>query len=254
MIKLKKKFGQHLLISSGILSEIAKRVKIKEGEILLEIGPGLGHLTRELLKYPLQKLYLLEIDKEMIAFLRENLKDERVIFLEGDATSFDYSTLKISSFKLVGNLPYNVASLIVENIVLHHSYIPFALLMVQKEVAEKWIKGGSWLSIFIKTFYDIKYLMTIPPRFFRPPPKVNSALLEFTQNVKAEISNLALYKKFLTHLFEGKRKMLRKKFPENLLAKIGIESQKRVDELSFNEIITLFLEWLDYSERESFGD
>ncbi|MFN3505233.1 MAG: 16S rRNA (adenine(1518)-N(6)/adenine(1519)-N(6))-dimethyltransferase RsmA [Caldimicrobium sp.] len=254
MVKLKKKFGQHILISSGVLSEIAKRAKIQEGEILLEVGPGLGHLTKELLKYPLQKLYLLEIDKEMIAYLKEKIIDERVVFLEGDATTFNFSALEISPLKVVGNLPYNVASLIVENMVFHHKIIPFALFLVQKEVAEKWIKGGSWLSIFIKTFYDIKYLMTIPPRFFRPPPKVNSALIEFTLNAKVEISNLALYKKFLTHLFEGKRKMLRKKFSEKLLAKRGIENSKRVEELSFKEIVNLFLEWLSYPDEGSFQD
>lgn len=251
MVKLKKRFGQHLLISQGVLSEIAKRAEIKEGETLLEIGPGLGHLTKELLKYPLKTLYLLEIDKEMISVLKENLKDNRIIILFGDATKFNYNLLSVERLKVVGNLPYNAASLILENLVDSYHLIYFALFLVQKEVAEKLVSGGSWLSVYITTFYDIHYLMTLPPKFFKPQPKVDSALINLKINVKSQILDLLKYKKFLTFLFQNRRKMLRKKFSPSLLELSGITSTKRVDELSFKEILILYHNWLNFLQKET---
>jgi len=248
MIRLKKRLGQHLLISSGILSEIAKRAEIKDGDTLLEIGPGLGHLTRELIKYPLQRLYLLEIDKDMLSALSVKIKDERIILLEGDATTFNYAQLNEKKLKVIGNLPYNVASLIVENVIQYYKLIPFALFLVQREVAEKWSSGTSWLSLYIQTFYDLSYLMTVPPKFFKPPPKVDSGLISLKINVKAEIDSLISYKKFLTQLFKQRRKMLRKKMPQALIEKAGLAGHKRVEELSFKEILSLFQVWLDLLE------
>ncbi|MFN4131662.1 MAG: 16S rRNA (adenine(1518)-N(6)/adenine(1519)-N(6))-dimethyltransferase RsmA [Caldimicrobium sp.] len=249
MIRLKKSLGQHLLISSGVLAEIAKKAEIQKDDYLLEIGPGLGHLTKEILKYPFQKLYLLEIDREMLEALKKEIKDERVIFLEGDATTFDYTKLNVKELKVLGNLPYNVASLIVENILYHYYIIPFALFLVQKEVAEKWISGTSWLSLFIQTFYDITYLMSVPPKFFKPPPKVDSGLISLKKNVKAKIHNLISYKKFLTQLFHQKRKMLRKKISEEFLERAGLTGKERIEELSFKEILSLYQIWLALHEK-----
>ncbi len=252
MLKLKKSLGQHLLVSQGVLEEIAKRAEITSEDILVEIGPGLGHLTRALLAYPFKKLYLLEIDKNMLQYLSTTIKDKGVILLEGDATCFNYASLNEKKLKVLGNLPYNVASLIVENVVKYYELIPQALFMVQKEVAEKWISGKSWLSLYIYTFYDMHYLMTIPPKFFRPPPKVDSALISLKANLKYKIEDLAHYKKFLTTLFHQKRKMLRKKFSETLLKEAGFMGTERVEELTIREVLTLyqhFQTWLSAPEK-----
>lgn len=239
-VRLKKKFAQHLLLSPGVLSKIAEFAEVKEGEVVVEIGPGTGLLTKELLKYPLKKLFLIELDPEMIEYLKKTLIDRRIILIHGDAKSFDYEALGERELKVLGNLPYNVASLIVENLVYYHQIIPLALFLVQKEVAEKWLSGKSWLSLFIQTFYDLEYLMTIPPRFFKPKPKVDSALLKFKLSIKREILDLKDYKKFLIKLYAQKRKMLRKKFPEELLKECNLPGTLRAEDLQLKEVFLLY--------------
>ncbi|MGC8966216.1 MAG: 16S rRNA (adenine(1518)-N(6)/adenine(1519)-N(6))-dimethyltransferase RsmA [Caldimicrobium sp.] len=247
ILRLKKSLGQHLLISSGVLNRIAEYAQLSEGEVVVEIGPGTGLLTKALLKYPITKLYLIELDTEMLEYLQENIKDERVVLIQADATTFNYQELGERKLKVLGNLPYNVASLIVENLIYFHSLIPLALFLVQKEVAEKWLSGKSWLSIFIQTFYELEYLMTVPPRFFKPQPKVDSALIRFKQFIKKEITDLKKYKKFLTALYQYKRKMLRKKFPEELLRECNLANNLRAEDLKLTDIFLLYEKWLQYS-------
>ncbi len=242
---LKKHLGQHLLVSSGVLKKLVEFAEIKLGEVLVEIGPGTGNLTHELLKTPLKKLYLIEVDREMIERLKERIKDPRVEIIYQDATRFDFSELGEKDLKLIGNLPYNVASLIVENTVIHKEFIPEAFYMVQKEVAERFIKEKSWLSVFLNTFYEVSYLMSIPPKFFLPPPKVVSAYIKLKRKSFEEIQDLKAYKDFLTRLFSQKRKMLKKKIKLDILNKLGISPEKRVEELELKDFIKLF-----YAEKK----
>ncbi|WP_022855343.1 16S rRNA (adenine(1518)-N(6)/adenine(1519)-N(6))-dimethyltransferase RsmA [Thermodesulfobacterium thermophilum] len=240
---LKKKWGQHLLVSSGVLDRLVEIAEIKE-EVVVEIGPGTGNLTKRLLATPLKRLYLLEIDPEMVEKLKVSLNDPRVVILQTDATTFDFNTLNEKELKLIGNLPYNVASLIIENTIYHKHLVYQAFYMVQKEVAERLIQQKSWLSVFVNTFYQLEYLMSIPPRFFVPPPKVNSAYLKFTRKNFDEIKDLKRYKSFLVKLFSQKRKMLKHKVPPEILEKAFILPQKRVEELNLLDFITLYQIWV----------
>ena len=238
---LKKRFAQHLLIGSGILQKIVEFAEIKPGEVVVEIGPGTGNLTKYLLKTNLKKLYLIEIDPEMIEYLKKIIRDERVVFINADATKFDFFSLKENNLKLIGNLPYNVASLIIENTVIHKDLIPYAFYMVQKEVAERLINEKSWLSIFVKTFYEVEYLMSIPARFFIPPPKVVSAFIKLTRKNLIDVYDLKEYKNFLTKIFAQKRKMLKHKINEIYLKDVGISGEKRVEELELKDFLSLYL-------------
>jgi 16S rRNA (adenine1518-N6/adenine1519-N6)-dimethyltransferase len=239
---LKKRFGQHLLISSGILQKLVELAEIKPEETVVEIGPGTGNLTRKLLNTPLKKLYLIEIDPEMIEHLKKTIKDERVFFINDDATNFDFTSLGEKELKLIGNLPYNVASLIIENTIMHKNIIPCAFYMVQKEVAERLISEKSWLSVFVNTFYEVEYLMSIPPRFFIPPPKVVSAFIRLKRKEFKDIniSDLKDYKNFLIKLFSHKRKMIKHKMDRELLTKAGILEEKRVEELELRDFLSLY--------------
>jgi len=238
--RLKKSFGQHLLVSEGVLSKIAKELEIKEGEVVVEVGGGTGNLTRVLLRHPLGKLYALELDEEMVEELKK-IQDERLEVIKADATDFPFCSLG-ESLKVVGNLPYNVASLIVENTVYNKDCIPLAVYMVQKEVAEKLEgkKDTGWLSVFVRTFYDVEYLMSVPARFFVPPPKVTSAVIKLKRNEKLKVENLKEYKEFLIRLFENRRKVLRKKIDQGLLEKAGINPEARVEELKLEDFFKLY--------------
>jgi len=240
-MRLKKAFGQHLLVSPGVLQRIVEMAEIKPGEVVVEIGPGTGNLTHYLLQTPLKKLYLIELDRDMVKFLKEKIKDSRVELICGDAARFDFSSLLEPTLKLIGNLPYNVASLIIENTINFKDLIPEAYYMVQKEVAERLKITNSWLGTLVNTFYEVNYLMTIPPRFFVPPPRVNSAFLSLKRrpDYPKEI-NIGHYKKFLTRLYSQKRKMLRHKIDKEILLEVGISPSKRVEELRLEDFLKLF--------------
>jgi len=242
--RLKKRFGQHLLASSGVLSKIAEFAEISSADPIVEIGPGTGNLTEEILKRNPRKLYLLEIDDEMVAYLKERFRDEiqeeKVILLKADAGKFDYSLILEAEFKVLGNLPYNRASLIVERMVYYFQKVPLAVFMVQKEVAERWMEVESWLSVFIQTFYDTEYMMTVPPRFFIPQPKVDSAVIRLKRKPKVEAFDLKDYKGFLVKLFANRRKALRSKLPSDLLDRANISPLARAEELSVEDFMRLY--------------
>ncbi|MEJ5338798.1 MAG: 16S rRNA (adenine(1518)-N(6)/adenine(1519)-N(6))-dimethyltransferase RsmA [Aquificaceae bacterium] len=238
-MRLKKHLGQHLLVAKGVLERIADFLQVEEGDVVVEIGPGTGNLTKELLKKPLKELHLLEVDPQMVGILEGNIRDSRVIIHRADATLFDLCSLG-ERLKVTGNLPYNVASLILENTVFHHGCIPLAVYMLQKEVAEKLQKGPSWLSTFVRTFYRVEYLMSLPGRFFRPPPRVQSGLVRLLRKETIPEIDLRDYKKFLTGLYSMRRKALKNKLPEELLFQTGIDPMRRVDSLQPDEVFMLY--------------
>jgi len=242
--RLKKRFGQHLLVSSGVLSKIAEFAEISSADPIVEIGPGTGNLTEDVLKRNPRKLYLLEIDDEMVAYLEERFKDEiqeeKVILFKADAGKFDYALIPEAEFKVLGNLPYNQASLIAERMVYYFQKVPLAVFMVQKEVAERWMEIESWLSVFIQTFYDIEYMMTVPPRFFVPQPKVDSAVIRLKRKLKVEGFDLKDYKGFLVKLFANRRKALRSKISQDLLERANISPLARAEELTVEDFMRLY--------------
>ncbi len=228
------------MVSEGVLRKIAESVEIKEGDVVVEIGGGTGNLTRILLEYPLSRLYVLELDGEMVKRLRE-IKDSRLEVLQVDASEYDFCILG-GELKLVGNLPYNVASLIIENTVHSRECVPLAVYMVQKEVAEKLEgkKETGWLSVFLRTFYEVEYIMTVPPRFFVPPPRVQSSVIRLKRKEPPFPVDTRRYKKLLTRLFQNRRKVLRKKIKPEVLRKAGIREEARVEELRLEDFLRLY--------------
>jgi len=246
MVKPKKNLGQHFLRSKGVIEKIAESLKISPEDTVVEIGPGTGALTEELIKRNPRKLILLEIDKELIPLLEEKFgKNPNVEIVNTDATEVDFCNLG-RNLKLVGNLPYNVGSLIVLNTVYAKDCLNRAVYMLQKEVAEKLtLKDNkpSWLGIFLNTFFDTDYLMSVPARFFNPPPKVTSAVISIKPKNEQPNFNLDNYRNFLERLFSERRKMLRKKIPEEVLLQAGIKPTARVEELTLEDFIKLYTLW-----------
>ncbi len=240
VMKLKKSLGQHILVSAGVLEKISKCLNFGKDDTVVEIGGGTGNLTRELLKREMKKLVVIEIDKWMVEVLK-GIDDERLEIVEADARFYRFCSLGEELY-VVGNLPYNAYSFIIENIVRHRVCVREACFLLQKEVAERieGIRNVSWLSLLVRSFYRVEYVMTVPPRFFKPPPKVNSGLIKMSRMDKGENINTDKYVKLLKRLFADRRKMLRKKIEEEILKKCGINPEARAEELNPENTLCIY--------------
>ncbi len=240
MPELKKSLGQHLLVSEGVLRTLADSLNCEKGDRVVEIGGGTGNLTRILLEKPLSRLFVLEVDSDMVREL-ERIEDPRLSVVTADATTFPFCSLG-EKLRVIGNLPYNVGSLIVENLVLNRRCIPLGVLMLQKEVALRLTGKGErgWLSVFLNTFYTTEYLMSVPPRFFVPRPKVDSGVIRIVRKEKPPQLDDRRFKEFLLRLFSMKRKMLKKKLPEEVIREAGLDPTLRVEQIPPEDILRLY--------------
>jgi len=245
--KTKKRFGQHLLISEGVIKKIVDEIEISPEDTIVEIGVGTGQLTEEILKRNPEAVYGIEIDKTAYPLIEERFSCyENFHLIKDDFFNVNLYTIA-DKIKLVGNLPYNVSSLILINSVFYIDIIERCVYMVQKEVAQKLIakpktKDYTFLTVFLQTFFDIDYVMSVPARFFKPPPKVTSAVVKLTPKEKIPVHKEEIkdYKNFVSGLFSNKRKMLRSKIDKSILEKAGIKETARVEELSVSDFLKLY--------------
>lgn len=247
-IKPKKHLGQHFLISKSVIEKIVDEIDISQENIVVEIGPGTGALTEEILLRNPKILYAIEIDTTVYPVLEEKFsKYSNFKLIKSDF--FDVNLYELISdeekIKLAGNLPYNVASLMIIDCGFKLDILELCVFMIQKEVAEKLIakpktKDYTFLSVFIQTFFDVKYIMSVPARFFNPPPKVTSAVVKLTPKQNIAINNVKKYKNFVSHLFQNRRKMIKSKIEEEMLNKAGISPNLRAEELSVEDFIRIF--------------
>lgn len=184
MVKPKKHLGQHFLKDDNIARKIAKQLT-GHGNYrqVIEIGAGTGVLSRFLLELP-YTVYLLDIDRESIAYLQEHYPG---LHAQGRILFDDFLTMDLSPFiqepvAIAGNFPYNISSQIFFKVLQHRRHIPEVVCMIQKEVAERLAappgnKSYGILSVLLQRFYKIEYCFTVPPHVFLPPPKVQSAVI-----------------------------------------------------------------------------
>lgn len=214
-VKAKKHLGQHFLTDLGIAEQIAQAVKgHKEVGKVLEIGPGMGVLTDFLLEGELE-LYLIDIDKESVAYLHKKYPGLGEKIIEGDFLKMNLGEVFPEKFAIAGNFPYNISSQIFFKILEVKDQVTEVVCMLQKEVAEriaspKGNKSYGILSVLLQVYYDIDYLFTVPPYVFDPPPKVNSGVIRLTRN---EVDKLdcdeRLFTKVVKAGFGNRRKTLR---------------------------------------------
>jgi 16S rRNA (adenine1518-N6/adenine1519-N6)-dimethyltransferase len=220
MHQARKRFGQNFLQDSGVIYSIVAAINPSENMHVIEIGPGLGALTRPLLNN-LEHLDLLEIDRDLVAYWnQENLKGLNVI--EGDALKFDFlgwanaRPANTGMCKVVGNLPYNISSPLLFHLVSAAHAIDEQVFMLQAEVVERMVSkaGGSEfsrLSVMLQARYDMEQVLEVPPEAFDPQPKVNSAVVRMIPRRDFDLSDaqwLAL-EKVVAAAFSQRRKMLR---------------------------------------------
>ena len=256
MIRAKKSLGQNFLIDKNIIDKIINTVSI-EGNEVLEVGPGTGNLTKEILKKNPSKMYLVEKD----TFLAENLKeiiDGRVKIFNEDILKFDENLLSKNKIIVFGNLPYNVSTEILSTWItnLKNDYwFSDLILMFQKEVADRIIakfntSSYGRLSILANWRLNINKICDISPQSFYPRPKIQSTLIHFTPKKNfAEIKDPLNLEKVTRIFFSHRRKMLKKPFNQifngntDLLNKFNLDLSLRPQNLDFDTYYKLTIEY-----------
>ena len=214
-IRAKKHLGQHFLTDESIAAAIADTLNFEGYDITLEIGPGMGVLTKYLLEKPTET-YVIEIDTDSVAYLNAHYPK-----LEGKIISKDVLKYNINEvfegkpFAIIGNFPYNISTQIVFKCLELRQQVPEFSGMFQKEVAEricekKGTKAYGILSVLVQAFYEAEYLFTVGPEVFNPPPKVNSGVLRLRRKENFTLPcNEKLFFSVVKTGFQQRRKTLR---------------------------------------------
>jgi len=247
-VKAKKHLGQHFLTDESIAEKIADSLSLKGYKHVLEIGPGMGVLTKYLLKKDITT-HVIEIDTESVEYLKANYLNLADRVIEQDFLKYDITQVfGEQPFAIIGNYPYNISSQIVFKTLEMRDQIPEFSGMFQKEVAQRICsKEGSKvygiLSVLTQAFYDAEYLFTVPPSVFNPPPKVDSGVLLLTRKENYTLPcDETLFFKVVKQGFQQRRKTLRnslKTFNLSDNLKANVIFCKRPEQLSVEEFITL---------------
>ena len=214
MVKPKKSLGQHFLTDLSIAEAIADTLASYKGMPVLEVGPGMGVLTRFLLDKG-HDLTVVELDPESVEYLQEHFPELRDRIVAKDFLKLDLAQLYEGPFCVIGNYPYNISSQIFFKILDYKDRIPCCSGMSQKEVAERMAappgsKTYGILSVLLQAWYDIEYLFTVPEHVFNPPPKVKSAVIRMTRNQVEQLGcNERLFKQIVKTAFNQRRKTMR---------------------------------------------
>ena len=248
MIKAKKSLGQNFLIDQNIISKIIDLVDIKNKSIL-EIGPGTGSLTLEILKKEPKKIILIEKDDKLVDLLKNKL-NKNIEFINKDVLKIDENNLNNQILTVFGNLPYNISTEILSKWILNLNpkkvWFSCLVLMFQKEVADRIIskfntKDYGRLTILANWRLNIKKIMDIKPNSFQPRPKVESTVLFFEPKKKyMKFKNAKNLEKITRTFFMHRRKMIKKPFNqlfnshENIASELGINLNLRPQNLDFN--------------------
>ena len=229
-VKAKKHLGQHFLKDESIAKAIADTLSLEGYNDVLEIGPGMGVLTKYLLDKP-TNTYVIEIDTESVAYLDANYPKLKDKIISKDFLRYDIKEIfEGKQFAIIGNFPYNISTQIVFRTLEFRHQIPEFSGMFQKEVAEricekKGSKTYGILSVLAQAFYDAEYLFTVDEHVFNPPPKVKSGVMRLRR--KENFSLPCGEKLFFTVVktaFQQRRKTLR-----NSLKTLNLSDNLRED-------------------------
>jgi 16S rRNA (adenine1518-N6/adenine1519-N6)-dimethyltransferase len=262
------RFGQNFMIDQNLVRLVAAAGEIEAGDVVIEVGPGTGTLTEELLASSAARVIAVEIDRDLAALLRERfVNNERFQLIQGDAlfgkhelnaelhAAIDAVTAPAThtdtpspTVRLVANLPYNIASpLVIELLLVGVQTLAFT---VQKEVADRLraTAGGDAygpLTVMAQLLSKVEVLRTLPPQAFWPAPKIESSLVRLTRQDRLG-PRAGDFGRFVHRLFSARRKTLRKAMSmadwpaDAMLAATGFDGQKRPEAFSPEELLRLF--------------
>jgi len=249
-LRPKKSLGQHFLKDPYYLKKITDSARIGPDDQVLEIGPGLGHLTRELAAKA-KRVIAIEFDKRLIPSLRQEFSDTaKIEIVHADALEYQYDTLP-GTWKVVANLPYYISSPIVRKLLQFRDKFTTLSLMLQKEVAERIASppGGKeygFLSVLVQFYTEPKIEFMVPANAFTPAPEVDSAVITLTvrKNSPLQVKDEGFLMRVVKAAFSQRRKTLRnalkqldvpRESMEKVFAATGIDLGRRAETLSIDD-------------------
>ena len=252
----KKSLSQNFLIDGNIIRKISTLADIQPGDSVLEIGPGPGVLTEELLARGAHVLAVEKDRKFAAALHRLQTPDNRLTVIEGDILEEEFP-LKPNT-KLVANLPYQITTPVLTKFLPQKNLFQSITVMVQKEVATRYLgqpggKDYGSITVFVRFYSEPQYGFTVEPTCFYPPPRVRSAVVKFTLKDHPAVSSEEAFFAMTRRAFQQRRKMLRSSLKnaydltkiDQGLEKIGKGLQVRPEELSLDDFLILFQEIMD---------
>ncbi|MBX3664789.1 MAG: 16S rRNA (adenine(1518)-N(6)/adenine(1519)-N(6))-dimethyltransferase RsmA [Burkholderiales bacterium] len=244
----RKRFGQNFLVDDGIIAGIVEAVRPQRGDAVVEIGPGLGALTTPLLDR-LDWLHVVEIDRDLIARLRERHPPARLLIHEGDVLEFDFAAVG-EGLRVVGNLPYNISTPLLFRLAAFAGRIRDIHVMLQKEVVERMVAAPgdtefSRLSVMLQYRFDMEKLFDVPPECFDPAPKVDSAVVRLMPFavLPHPARDETMLGEVVAQAFGQRRKTLRNTLKGMVtaeqFAQLGIDAGARAQALSVADFVRI---------------
>lgn len=214
-----------------MLARIVEAIQPSKGDFIVEIGPGEGALTAPLLE-KLDRIHVVELDRDLAGFLRQAFPPDRIEVYQADVLDFDFSIFP-PGFRVVGNLPYNISTPILFHLAAYASRLRDMHFMLQREVVERMVAAPSTpaygrLSVSLQARFSMKKLLDVSRGAFKPPPKVESAVVRLIPRA----SPLEIDEDLLRKAFSARRKTLRNALPGIDLDALGIDPKLRPENLS----------------------
>lgn len=249
----KKRFGQNFLTDQAIINSLVEAINPLQNQTIVEIGPGLGALTKPLLK-KINHLHVIEIDRDIVSWMQNEYAKTAVTIHNVDALKFEFAQLVNNksgeNLRVVGNLPYNISTPILFHLLDNVAHITDMHFMLQKEVVERMVALPSTpaygrLSVMLQYHLAMEYLITVPPEAFEPAPKVESAFVRCIPHaIKPVIANdFNLFAKVVLAAFGQRRKTIRNTLKDFLndsdFAHLKISSQLRAENLSVKDYVLI---------------
>ncbi len=250
--RAKKHLGQHFLVDQHYIGRIVAAIRPEPGDLMVEIGPGPGALTRPLLD-TLKHLHVVEFDRDMVARLQAEFAPDRLSIHQADALSFDFSALDpdlSGKLRVVGNLPYNISSPLLFHLAEYAEGIQDMTFMLQKEVVDRMAAAADTpdygrLSVMLQARFVVTRLFIVPPGAFRPPPKVDSAIVRLVPKALDAVpyTHPKVFADVVARAFGQRRKTLRNTLKgvadDAAFAAVGIDAGRRGETLSVAEFAEL---------------
>jgi 16S rRNA (adenine1518-N6/adenine1519-N6)-dimethyltransferase len=241
-VKAKKELGQHFLNDLNIASKIVAGLDVFDVQAVIEVGPGMGVLSKFLFEKYGHKVHLLDIDTESIEYLHQAHPQFEANIIYQDFLKYDFNAFE--KCVVIGNFPYNISSQIVFKILDERNRVEGMVGMFQKEVAEMICakpnsKVYGILSVLTQAFYETEYLFTVNAGAFNPPPKVKSGVMRMTRKQNSLDCNEKRLFEVVKMAFNQRRKMLRNALSGMNAQQVELFMDKRAENLSVSDFVEL---------------